>query len=103
MTAKVHSITRSKVFSQFQHSIAYRVAVTEISCFQAFEANTNLGLPLLIPQGLEPLGQWLLTLFGLVSECFDHENNVAYKLPQGKSFDWVKIGFGSARELPQSH
>jgi len=101
MATKVHPITGAEMLFQFQHAIAYRFAITKISCLQAFEANTNLGLDLLIPQGLEPFGQWLLARFGLVSKYFNHGNNVAYKLPHGKSFDSVKIGFEYAGELPQ--
>ena len=87
MATKVHPITGTKVFSQFLHPFAYRVTVTKISCLQAFEADANLGLRLFVSQGSKPIGQWLLTLFGLVSEHFDHGNNVAYKLPHGKSFN----------------
>lgn len=87
MTTKVHSITGTKVFSQFLHSLAYRVAVTKISCLQAFEAHTNLGLRLFVAQGMKPFGKWFFTFFGLISKDFNHGNNVACKLPHGKSFD----------------
>lgn len=72
MAAKVHSITSAKMFSQFLHSFAHWIAVTKISCFQPFEADANLGLHLFVSQRLEPFGQWLFTLFSLVSENFNH-------------------------------
>ena len=87
MAAKVHSITGTKVFPQFLHPFAHRTTVTKISRLQAFETDTNFGLCLFVSQGLQPFGQWLLTLFGLVSEDFNHGNNVAYKLREGKSIE----------------
>jgi len=87
MSTKVHSITRAKVLSQFLHPLTHRVAVAKIPRLQAFEADTYLGLRLIIPQRLEPFGQWLFAFFGLVSEHFNHGNNVAYKLQDGKSIE----------------
>ena len=52
MTTKVHSITRTKVFSQFMHAFTYGVAVTKVSRLQAFEPDPNLGLRLFISHGL---------------------------------------------------
>lgn len=72
MATKVHPITGAKVFSQFLYSFAHWITVTKISCLQTFETDTNFGLYLLVPQRLEPFGQWLFTLFGLVSENFNH-------------------------------
>jgi hypothetical protein len=50
MTTKVHPVTGAKMFPQFLHSLAYRIAVTKIASFQAFDANTNLGLRPLVSQ-----------------------------------------------------
>ena len=75
MAAKVHSITGTKVFPQFLYSFAYGVAVAEVSRLQAFEADTDFGLRLFVSQRLEPFGQGLFTLFGLVSEDFNHPKN----------------------------
>ena len=44
MATKVHSITSTKVLSQFMHSFAYWIAVTKIPRLQAFETDTNFGL-----------------------------------------------------------
>jgi len=52
MSAKVHPIPCTKMFSQFPYAFAHRITVTKISCFQPFEAHTHLGLRLFISQGL---------------------------------------------------
>ncbi len=48
MTTEVHPIPRAKMFAQFQHTIAYRIAVTKITRLQAFKADSDLGLRLLV-------------------------------------------------------
>jgi len=48
MTTKVHSIPSTKVLSQFLHSFAHWITVAKVARLQPFEADTNLGLCLLI-------------------------------------------------------
>ncbi len=44
MTTKVHAITCAKMFPQFVYTFADRIAVAEISGFQAFQTDKNPGL-----------------------------------------------------------
>lgn len=85
MTTKIHSITRTKVFSQFMHAFTYGVSVTKVSRLRTFEPDPILGLRLFISYGLKPIGQRLFTLFGSVSEHFDHGDDVSYKLQHAKA------------------
>ncbi len=48
MTTKIHPIPCTKVFAQFLHTFTYRIAVSEIPGFKAFDADSYLGLRLLV-------------------------------------------------------
>jgi hypothetical protein len=77
MAAVVNSIACAEVLPQFENTLADWLAVPEYPAFQTLEADTNLGLRLLVSQGLEPIGYRLRPTVGLVSEDFDHGLNVA--------------------------
>ncbi len=77
MTAKVHAITCTQMFSQFIDTFANWITITKTSRFQAFYTNTNLRLGLLVTHGLKPIGQWLFAAFSLISKYFNHQNIVA--------------------------
>ena len=44
MTAKVHAISGTNVFAQFEHTIAHRFAVTEDTRLQSIYPVANFGL-----------------------------------------------------------
>lgn len=72
MAAKVNPITRTEVLAQFKNSVANRFTVTKDTCFQTLEADTNLGLRLLVSQRLEPISNRLCAIVSLISKYFNH-------------------------------
>lgn len=72
------------VFPQFKNSFADRGAVTEQSRFETPKAKSHLCLGLLVVNGLKPLRERHAAVFRLVSEEFEHETSVAYKLHSRK-------------------
>lgn len=84
MPTQIDPIPGTQMLSQFQNTIAHGLAITKIASFNPFQAHPNLGLRLLIAQRLKPLGDRLLAVGSLVSENFNHDLTVAYKLRQCK-------------------
>lgn len=68
------------VLPQFKNSVADGSAVTEKSGFKAPQTNTQLRLSLLVEDGLKPLRKRFTAVFRLISEEFEHDWSVAYKL-----------------------
>jgi len=77
MPTEVHPIPRAKMLAQFQHTIAYRIAIPTITRFQTFETNANLGLRLLVSKRSQPTGHRLCAFFGLVTKDFNHGSDAA--------------------------
>ena len=73
MPTEVHSIPGTEMFPQLKNAIANRLAVAENSCFQALEADADLGLRLLVPQRVQPFSRRFFTIGSLVSKDFDHK------------------------------
>lgn len=48
MTTEVNAVTGTEVFSQFVYTVADRMAVAKISCFEAFDTDADLCLRLFV-------------------------------------------------------
>ena len=72
------------MLSQLQNAITHGLAIAKIAGFNPLQANPNLGLCLLVAQRLKPLCDRFLAVGGLVSENFNHDQTVTYKLQSCK-------------------
>ena len=72
MTAEIHPIASANMLPQFLHAFAHRMTIAKIACFKALQANQYFGLRLFVSQGMEPIGQRLLTILCLISKYLKH-------------------------------
>ena len=77
MLTEVDAIPGPKVFPQFEHTFADRIAVTKVAGFQASDSNAQLGLRASVMKPVQPAGQRLVAIFQLVTQHFDHRKIVA--------------------------
>lgn len=73
MSTAVHPVSGPYMHTQFDDTLADRLAVTENACLHLAQANADACLGYLVAHGIKPFGERFAAVVALVAEKFDDE------------------------------
>lgn len=77
LKSAIHTLASTDMNTQFRYALAYRFAITQISCLELTQpcGDSNFGYP--VAKVAKPVGKGLSSIFALITDNFDHGMIVA--------------------------
>lgn len=76
-SATINPIARSEMDAQFGHALAHRFCISKVAGLDLAKPDYDTSLRHLVAETVKPRRKWLSSVFGLITDEFDHRLSVA--------------------------